>query len=193
MDRLTFVAQLIAATAWPAATLVLVLILRPAMKDLLLFLRKLKWGDLEAEFGRDLEHVREIVDEHVALQTLPATSDKFPEPRKAFLLRLADLSPRSVVLESWRELEATAIKILGDHDPSARNQGRPGVLATHALVDTGILDEAGFQVLTILRNLRNRAAHESDFPLSKADAVEYALMAQNLASHLGRIQSEVSR
>jgi len=193
MDWLVFVAQLIDATAWPAALLVVVLILRPVIKDLLLFLRKLKWGDFEAEFGRDLEHVREIVDEHVALQTLPATSDKFPEPRKAFLIRLADLSPRSVVLESWRDLETTAIKILGDHVPSARNQGRQRVLATHALVDAGILDEAGFHVLTILRNLRNRAAHESGFSLSRDDAVEYALMTQNLASHLGRSQREVSR
>ena len=52
MDWLTFFAHLVTAIAWPAATIVLALSLRPAIKDLLRLLRKLKWNDLEAEFGR---------------------------------------------------------------------------------------------------------------------------------------------
>ena len=54
MDRLTFVAELVAALAWPVTVLACVLLLRGFVTALVPLLRKLKYSDLELQFGREV-------------------------------------------------------------------------------------------------------------------------------------------
>jgi len=54
MDVYTFVSELVKALAWPATTVVLVLILRSPLVDLMRSLRKVKYKELEFEFDREL-------------------------------------------------------------------------------------------------------------------------------------------
>lgn len=52
MDWLTFISQVIGALAWPSAVITIFLGLRKPIRDLLPYIQKLKWKEVEIEFGR---------------------------------------------------------------------------------------------------------------------------------------------
>ncbi|NMD06875.1 MAG: hypothetical protein GYA66_02730, partial [Phyllobacteriaceae bacterium] len=61
MDWLTFISNLTAALAWPSAACVIALIFREQIRSLVSNLSKLKFGDVEAEFSKEVESIREEV------------------------------------------------------------------------------------------------------------------------------------
>jgi len=59
MDWLTFISNTIKAISWPTAVIILVIILRRPLVRLLLLLRRLKYKDLELDFGERLEELED--------------------------------------------------------------------------------------------------------------------------------------
>lgn len=58
MDRLTFTAEAIKALAWPMALVVVALMIRKPVIQLLPFLRRLKYKEIEFEFSKELEQLK---------------------------------------------------------------------------------------------------------------------------------------
>jgi hypothetical protein len=87
VDGLTFTSELVKSLAWPAATVGIVLLLRKPMGKLLVLLKKLKYGDLEAEFG---ELVQQAAKEVATAENVLA-SNKSPLAERLF--ELASVSP----------------------------------------------------------------------------------------------------
>ena len=184
MGILAFIAQIVSALAWPVTILILFLVFREQMLDMLRVLRKLKWGELEAVFGRELVRAREIIDQRPE-RGLPAiTSPDFPSKDQDFLIKLSGLSPRSVVLEAWRQVESAAIAALKATALNYSNGRHSSALAGRALLDAHLIDDADYQAFSILRDLRNRASHEEDFEISQHEAIEYAILAQRIQASL---------
>ncbi|VAW80167.1 hypothetical protein MNBD_GAMMA15-1447 [hydrothermal vent metagenome] len=94
MDSLTFISSIIDAAAWPVAMIVVVYWFRDAISKVLSNMRHFRYGDAEFDFSKA---VSEIKDEKgpIAPQVSIAGNE----------LRLAEMSPRGAVLESWLELE----------------------------------------------------------------------------------------
>jgi hypothetical protein len=80
---------------------VVVVVLRGEIKTLLLLLKKLKAGPVEAEFDRE---VRELARE-TETQVPSATPVPPSLPERQKLLQLAELNPRSAVIEAWHNVE----------------------------------------------------------------------------------------
>jgi hypothetical protein len=185
MDRLTFSAELVKALAWPVTVLLIFAVLRTPLLRLIPLLERLKYRELEVDFGRRLE---EVASAAAALSTatvsgaatLPASSD---------LLRLVESSPRAAILEAWIRLEAAAIA-------AARRQHvdiPPSLLRSpHQLVqvleETGVIDARQAAVFHELRGLRNSAAHASSFTPSPSAAQEYLRLAHALEHSLSEAQ-----
>ena len=130
-----------------------------------------------------LERARTLIDEDTTIDFPAVTSQAFPDKYRAFLLRLADASPRSAVLEAWRQVEIAASEAVRRQHLD-NGISRPPVVVGKTLLEAGLIDDAEFQVFSILRSLRNRAAHETSFELAQDEAIEYAIMAQRLAHAL---------
>jgi DNA-directed RNA polymerase specialized sigma24 family protein len=64
MDWKTFLTELTKALAWPTTVIVLAFVLRTPVASLARLLRKLKYGDVEAEFGEIVESARRAVLYH---------------------------------------------------------------------------------------------------------------------------------
>lgn len=181
MDWLTFVTELIKALAWPITILIIIIVLRKPLANLIPTLQRLRYRDLEIEFGRS---VQELASE--AKKELPAAGvAEAGRPAVDRLVELAQLSPRAVVLESWLEVEEAAVE-------AAQRRGlnlpyrdlRSPILLGQALEQSGILDESKAQIFHRLRILRNAAAHASEFAFAPDSAVEYADLAMRLAAYL---------
>ena len=180
MDWLSFLSSVIGSLAWPASLLLLVLVLRKPIRELLPGLQRLRYKELELEFERRIEEIREEVAEE-----LPANARlALPAPESDAILRLAEVSPRAAVLEAWRILELAALA-------AARRLGgdalRGATITFHAirfLERAPTVDRSAVSLLRDLRGLRNQAAHAPEFALTRASALGYAATAATIARYL---------
>jgi hypothetical protein len=104
------------------------------------------------------------------------------------LQELARLSPRAVVLEAWLQLEKAAIDAARRHNLKlASREERSPILLGHALEEAGIIGEDKQEIYYRLRNLRNAAAHASEFAFEPEPALEYADLALRLAEYFDQV------
>lgn len=185
MDLLTFISEITDSLVWPIVAVVALFLLKKPLSELIPLLRKLKWKDFEAEFGREIEGLRSRVN-----QALPEVPGVVPsEPTIGLIVQkfsqLAELSPRSVVLEAWKEVESEALQT-AQRNEIPLNYYRPlsPVVIGRALTQGEILEENQLEIFNILRTLRNKVAHAEEFAFSKDDALEYADMADRLIRYL---------
>ena len=182
MNWLEFLASIIGSFAWPATIILLVLLLRKPLAELIPFLERLKFRDLELNFGQRLMKVSQE-----AQQLLPPAAPLAPEPEYDRLDELADVSPRAAVLESWLGVETAAVRALQrrELDLPSRDLQSPLKLR-QALSSTGTIDSMQASIFDQLRSLRNAAAHAPDFSLGSTEARQYADTARRLTQIIDR-------
>jgi uncharacterized protein DUF4145 len=172
--------QSVVSLGWPIAFVAVAWIFKKELKALLPRLR-LKYKDMDVSFRLD-EAEKEA-------QNLPASTQASesppptPEERNKFE-KLAELSPRSAILELYSELEdaiqtfAIAIGLVqeGAHRPHwAVRRSVIRKLRQHELIDSttaALLDD--------LRAIRNNAAHNPDVMLTTEDALRFRELTEKL-------------
>jgi hypothetical protein len=183
MDWLTFFSTIIGSIIWPVVIIILVIILKKPISDLIPLLKKLKYKDFEAEFSKDVAELRHIVKREIP-QPLPLPAGSTDQTVEK-LTQLADLSPRSVVLESWRDVESSAFDATQRKELKITTTLHPSPVAIgRALADAEIINENTLEIFNMLRNMRNKAVHADDFSMDKDDALEYADMANKISIFL---------
>ena len=71
---LSFISQIISATAWPITVLTYVLLVRKHLVALIPLVRTVKYSDVEIQFGKELEHLAKAAD-RASLPNEPSKSD----------------------------------------------------------------------------------------------------------------------
>ncbi|MBV5349630.1 hypothetical protein JZU71_00235, partial [bacterium] len=93
------------AVAWPITTIILTALFRKPLAELIPFLKSLKYKDLEVKFSRGVDEVKQEI-----LFAIPQTVEipNSENQLRSSLTQLANISPRSAVLEAWRTIESEA-------------------------------------------------------------------------------------
>lgn len=166
MDALEFIASIVDSLAWPAAIAALVLILQAPLRGLLRDLTRLRYGDVEMNFGRE---VRELEDRakaaglHLpkkAAQTTPGLPDSSQIIADA--TRLASEFPGPAVGLAWTAVEhelmqaVMRLAISADYPPY-----NAPIKNIELLYKEGHLDGDSRSLLDRMRRLRNAAMHPS--------------------------------
>jgi hypothetical protein len=175
MDILTFVSEMAKALAWPVTVLLILLLIRRPLLEYIPFVRRLRYGDLELDFEREVVQLSAK-----ASRALPSSEGARPR-----LTQTAYISPRAAVLEAWLELEAVAMEASKRHGLAltSREMRSPLELG-QALEKAGVLSGEKLEIYHRLRNLRNAAAHATHFAFDPEVAIEYADLADRLVQHL---------
>lgn len=182
MDALTFISELVRSLAWPATSVVLVLLLRKPIAELIPLLRRLKYKDLELEFGRRVAEVKAEASEELPPPQPPAAYEAAEEQT---LLELAKLSPRAAVTEAWRQVEVAAIEAARRNDISVSpSEAMSPTRVLRALERHRVIDAGKLGLMHDLRGLRNQAAHSPEFAISTAAALEYVQLARRMFDFL---------
>ena len=170
MDTYTFLSELVKALSWPFVVIVIFIILRKPLAGLIPLLQRLKLRDLELEFAQKVERVRAEVRFELAIGRPPTA---LPAEAQDRIRKLSEVSPRSAVLEAWRELEVRLIEA-ANIVPEFRDSRRKSSLDAIRVLEKseGFSPEVSTAIQD-LRSLRNRAAHAPDFALSSESAQEY--------------------
>ena len=181
MDILTFLATIIGALAWPAAVVIVVMLLRRPLTELIPAITQLKYKEFEISFKKQLEEVEE------KFESLPEGGPKagpspeispepLPKTHGELLERLTELSPTVAILESWRNVERTMdlyFKSKGIERPKSWQ-----TIMGHLDYDPNFPPKliAAYQEL---RLLRNRAAHDRGNQTA-GDAKKFSELADRL-------------
>lgn len=183
MDWKTFIAQVIDSLAWPSVVVALVVLLREKIAELIPRLKRFKHKDTEIEFT---EGVTELVQEREAAgiedQAIPRTDEY--QDQFTFLMRLADISPRSAVLESFRAVESAAAKKAARIYPETESRHARSPLQLQKMLKGEVLSKQEYYQFNQLRKLRNEAAHAEEFDIRGMPVEAYIDIALSLAARL---------
>lgn len=195
MNYLEFIAAAIGALAWPVAVIVLGLILRSPLRRVLLSLTRVKYKDVEIDFGRELSQI-EAQAKSIELKPVPVRNEGARKNAAELLrdaARLAEEFPEPAVAVGWsaveQELQAAAARLGLAADQAARfNPAR--IIA--ALRDAGHLDDQMHAILNRMRNLRNVAVHghHGTAPVTTDEAREFLALAGGVVERLRGLRPE---
>ncbi len=182
MDGLTFVSEVIKAPAWPSTLIAIVYLLKKPIIELLPFMKKLKYKELELEFSQEVMALKAEISETPTLD-IDKVDNLTLETSKAF--ELVAFSTRAAIMEAWIELEAAAVEVAS----SLWNQSSSEIMRNipklaEYLHQSKIIDDKQLDILQRLRQLRNKAAHAEELHLSEEDAKAYIAMASSLVKYL---------
>ena len=182
MDWLQFSAAIIAALAWPAAVVILAVMLRSPLAKIIPMVRSLKYKDLHIDLSEQLEAVKEELNAHA-----PLDQPEIPYLAPPSVLELAHLDPRAAVFSAWIDVERALMEMASKADISPS-----GTLASIAneLHVMDALNDFEFETFRNLRRVRNDAVHLTSKDVSYDDAVNMAQMCQWLAHRIRMITAQ---
>ena len=191
MDWLTFISKVVEALAWPGAFLAVLLVIRKELPAIARSLRKLKFKDMELEFGEAAKAVAtEVKDAVPPSKPDVQLSGKPKDEMTSRLEAIAEIAPRAAILEAWLQVEAAAADVV-------RKRGQVGISSTpgplklrDGLQRAGLLSARQVAVFEDLRRLRNEAVHVPDAQFTKASVASYIEASISMASYLEGIASD---
>jgi len=182
MDFLTFIATIVESLAWPASLLVTLFMMRRPLAELLPYIQRLKYKDLEVDFAKKLERIEAVMDSvdegSIPKNELPVEVEQEPLPktRAELLEKLAELSPNAAILESWQNVERTLDFYFQSRGIERPHSGQE--ISSHLDYDPNFPPQL-VSAYQELRLLRNRAAHDRE-NLTTAHAKEFSSLADRL-------------
>jgi|HubBroStandDraft_3_1064219.scaffolds.fasta_scaffold260217_2 hypothetical protein len=181
MNAPAFITQLVTALAWPVTVLICVVVLRPLLVGLLPLIRKLKYSDVEIQFGREVAELKLTA----AASIQPGKAEATRQPIWEELVRLAAVRPRTAILQAWQQVEATLIGMAKNRhlEVAAAVWQMPMVLGA-LMLNAGRISSQQYDFLTRLRQLVNEATHAPVDSVSPDSAVEFVGLALRLAASL---------
>ncbi|MDP3908974.1 MAG: DUF4145 domain-containing protein [Gemmatimonadales bacterium] len=181
------IVALIDALAWPATITFMAFLFRAELRRAFGRLSSLKYKDLEAKFERQLNEAElkagQVQAEASVLISLPEEVE-----REQQLLRLADISPRAAIMESWIAVEQAVLQ-LAERKGLPLRRGAADSRTMRDLLQRRVLDDKTFALVNQLRSLRNQAAHAPEFLLDSLEATRYANLALSLSRRLQGLAS----
>jgi hypothetical protein len=185
MDVLSFIASVVGSVAWPAAAVMVVFVFRESIAKLLPELHKLKYKDMELEFGKRIAEVKQELEDRPKPKELPehAKGEAPPEPggTTAYYRSLAEVSPRAAILEAWLGFELVANSAIKRLQPGPRLRMASMSQLFEVLAEAELLTRTEVDALTRLRGLRNQVVHGPEPDLSIELVAEYASLVQTIA------------
>lgn len=152
-------------------------------------LTRLKYKDLDADFGSAVRELEEEAQKIDISPALPPSKSETPIigsfDRLAEAERLIAEFPEPAVARAWQSVEdallevATRLGVVG----GANVRAMP-LSITAALVSGGHIDQSTAELLGRMRKLRNLAVHGGGLPISSDEAKEFVALARGIAERL---------
>ncbi len=179
MDWLTFISSMVSALAWPMAAAVIAMIFRSQIQNLVKNLSRLKWGEVEAQFGQEVESIRE---EAKSFENDPDYEDR---PVESKLVELVETHPHLAVAEGWKNLERAITNLAVNRLGAERSTS----IKSHidALAKSNLVPPAMLTTIANIREVRNRAVHEIHADVSSGTAYVLLDTIADLTAYLDKV------
>ena len=212
MDWLTFTAQMTGSLAWPLVVVIVIWQLKDKLSELIPRLSKLKHRETEIEFTEKMTEL--VSDRKEDKKPISQAQTQEAQEQFSFLMKLAEVSPRSAVTESFRVLELAVEKLVVKAFPELNHKDFKNSLEAQKLLRDVLLDQhtrpalnSGmdneelvpqanpvarneqlepdlFYRIRDLRALKNKASHVEDFNLHGMPIEAYIDICLSIAHQL---------
>lgn len=181
MGWLQFMASVVGSLAWPATLIAAFFILKNYLPAIFPFVERLKYKDFEVEFRKSVQELAEK-----SQTALPEPDDEQGAAPRNRLYALAELSPRSAILEAWLQVETAAAETLQAKGPDLTSKVQmPSSLRLGEMLNRReIINGAQREIFNRLRELRNKAVHIGEATFHPSEVTEYIDLASSLASQI---------
>ena len=173
MTEIVALISAIASIVWVAY------LFRTEIRSLATRVSHLKYKDIEATFEKELSDteakIKELAKKHTITEPNSELQSKIEQ-----LHRIANISPRAAILESWLLIESAAGQsgfVQGASIPRINS-----LLFVDWLIREGKLPADSIEVVSSLRELRNKASHLPDFSISLEEAERYIYIAVKIST-----------
>lgn len=165
--------DLVSVLIWPGVTVWFIKKYGDDVKALILRLSRIKMGGAEAEFAANLGVAEALAVDTPAINIQDAVNNEDTEfsRRLSTLQRIADVSPRAAIMESWLLVEEAAGKAGFVQGATTPRVNLP--LFLDWLVRDNKISKNTAKLVEKMRHLRNSAAHLKDFELTRDEAERY--------------------
>ncbi len=182
MDALTFTAELIKATSWPATVIVIGLLFRRGIAAVFPRLTRLQHRDTIIDFAKQIEDLKHDVAALPAPSSLSKDQRRLIEFREPSLERSPALIKGLPFLARIRCLSWPAAEALIKHYPELDTKEE---LLAHTSIAKMLRDKEVFgrheeELFNSLSRIRNAATHKQDFEMSEESATQYVDIALTL-------------
>jgi hypothetical protein len=160
MNWMELTASLVRSMAWPVAVVVAVVILRKQLAAILDRVGSAKVGPVEVIFDRELNEVRQGLEQANEQTPDVATGTRASGTLMADLDKLADASPPATVLEAFAQIEQELRQALLGYGEHADRLG--GERLARRAHEVGIINQETYRAIQGLSVLRNLAAHSPE-------------------------------
>lgn len=173
--------DLVSVLIWPGVTVWFIKKYGDDVKALILRLSRIKMGGAEAEFAANLGVAEALAVDTPAINIQDAVNNEDTEfsRRLSTLQRIADVSPRAAIMESWLLVEEAAGKAGFVQGATIPRVNLP--LFLEWLVRDNKISKNTAKLVEKMRHLRNSAAHLKDFELTRDEAERYLKLAAQLS------------
>lgn len=173
--------DLVSVLIWPVVTVWFIKKYGDDVKALILRLSRIKMGGAEAEFAANLGVAEALAVDTPAINIQDAVNNEDTEfsRRLSTLQRIADVSPRAAIMESWLLVEEAAGKAGFVQGATIPRVNLP--LFLEWLVRDNKISKNTAKLVEKMRHLRNSAAHLKDFELTRDEAERYLKLAAQLS------------
>lgn len=192
MDWLTFISSVIASIAWPIVALIVLSILRGHLPAIGQMVRKVKYKDVEVEFGAAVQAVVLKTEasfpllELTQVQRSEATQTREPSSSELSAEQLYDLakvSDRAAIIEAWDRVEVTARKVLRVI-PRPWNYPWTLKLASEELLEQSVLTKRQAEVFREMELLKHAVERHEAGNIDEESVKKYIQSALVLAQYL---------
>ena len=176
-----YLVSIINSIAWPITVFGLVFLLRKPLKGLISLIDSFKYKGLEVSFREQLSEAR-LDAEESGIKSVAL------EGERENILKLAETSPSTVIVDSWKEIELAArerVQALASegNNFSESRKNRP----LDYLELTGSLVPSTARAVREMKWLRNKATHTATLNISQESVVEYVTLAKAIARQISSI------
>ncbi|NMM47809.1 hypothetical protein [Marinigracilibium pacificum] len=176
MSNLEFIIELIDKLIWPATLLFLFFLLKKPIRELIPFVSKAKFSELELEFDRKMEKIK--------IEAEMEFENQSPD-YKTSLIELAHDMPSSSILEAWKVIESKTEALILKSNPNIDlNKPSRYKLMQDTLEGNHLLETKKIKIFDDLRQIRNKVAHVPDYVVTKEQAINYISIAIKLIDFL---------
>lgn len=165
-------------------------------------IKRVKWGDAEAEFGENISEVKEAAK---SLDPVAKSVSSENDNETYTLLQQAEVSPTGAVIDAYKNVEEVVLKlahqasddiVLQSTSTGSRRWTEPSKMPSTVLVrrlrQSGWLSLTEQSMLEKLRETRNLAVHSKDASISSKSAKEFIRIADKIEDALrSKIQNAI--
>jgi hypothetical protein len=194
VDWLEFLASLIKSLAWPITLVILVFLFRVPIRRALLSLTRLKYKDLELDFGQELKQLKKEAKAIDITPQPPKTIAPTKRDSSQLLQEAAQLAQHfaePAVAVAWQavedELMQAVMRLAVSPDYPVHNSALKNAELLRA---QNAIDQRTLELLNRMRNLRNMAIHGTHVGASITidDALEFIALARGVLEKLQELR-----